>query len=153
MAGQVLHVLDGDVLGEQVGDDHHAERVRADDLGQADIPEPALEHETDRLGGDAAILEGPAAEPGGAKQRGVLRIVGTMGKSVRTRTRLSLRDRVSMPIPGGPKERWLMDCMSGQPRSVGRHSICLIRSFIIHYQPALPLSGKSYNAGSRLHLE
>ena len=57
MTGQVLHILDGDVLGEQGGDDHHAERVRADDRGQADIPKPAPEHETDRLSGDAAVLE------------------------------------------------------------------------------------------------
>ena len=32
-----------------------------------------------------------------------------MGKSVRTRTCFSLRDRVPMPIPGGPNERWSMD--------------------------------------------
>ena len=41
---QVLHVLHGHVLAQQVGDHHDSETVRSDDLRQPCILEPSLEH-------------------------------------------------------------------------------------------------------------
>ena len=41
---QVLHVLHGHVLAQQIGDHHHPETVRGNDLGQPCLLEPPLEH-------------------------------------------------------------------------------------------------------------
>ena len=69
MAGQVLHVLERHVLGEQVGDDQDAEAVGAEDGGQPGILEPPLEHEAHGVGrqgpgGELLLLAQGRAEQG-----------------------------------------------------------------------------------------
>ena len=50
VAGQVLDVLEGHVLGKQVGHDEDAEAVGAKDIGQAGIFEPSFEHTAHGVG-------------------------------------------------------------------------------------------------------
>ncbi len=74
---EVLNVLDGDALGEKVGDDHRPEAVGCDDGREPGVPEPPLEHRPDRprrhraireaLGGE---LKGPEERPGRVKLSG-----------------------------------------------------------------------------------
>ena len=59
---QVLDLLDGDVLVEQGGDDHDAERARHQVGGEPGHGEAALEHGTDGAAGDIPAGEGPAPE-------------------------------------------------------------------------------------------
>ena len=68
VAGQVLDVLEGHVLGEQVGHDEDAEAVGAKDIGQPGIFEPSFKHTA-----HGVRRQGPGGErllfsPGGPKQ-------------------------------------------------------------------------------------
>ena len=53
--GKVLDVLDGHALAEQVGDDHDAEAVRADDLGQPGVLEQPLDQVPGELRVDRSL--------------------------------------------------------------------------------------------------
>ena len=57
MAGQVPHVFERHVLGEQVGDDQDAEAVGAEDRGQPGILQAPLEHKAHGVG-----RQGPRGE-------------------------------------------------------------------------------------------
>ena len=81
LAGEVLHVLDRDALGQQVGHDHHPKAVRGDGRRQSGILQAPLEN--------APADPRPAAarpEPcggvvvGAAEERRLLRIVTDPGR-------------------------------------------------------------------------
>ena len=68
VTGQVLDVLEGHVLGEQVGHDEDAKAVGAKDIGQPGIFEPSFKHTA-----HGVRRQGPGGEyllfsPGGPKQ-------------------------------------------------------------------------------------
>ena len=74
MAGQVLHILERHVLGEQVGDDQDPEAVGAEDRGQAGILEPPLEHEAHGVGRQGPVGEFLLFSQGRPEQGSFLRI-------------------------------------------------------------------------------
>ena len=69
MAGQVLDVLHGDALVEEVGDDHGPEAVDPDEGRKAGGPETALEHGA----------QGPGFDAGGARFTLALPAAGSAG--------------------------------------------------------------------------
>ena len=67
VAGQVLDVLEGHVLGEQVGHDEDAEAVGAEDVGQPGIFEPSFEQAAHGVGrqGPGELVKEAAGAAGG----------------------------------------------------------------------------------------
>ena len=81
VAREVLHVLDGDALGQQVRDNHHPEAVRGEHLREPGVLEAALEEAADGPGADAARPEtGRGVEVRRAEERGSLGIIGDPGR-------------------------------------------------------------------------
>ena len=80
MTGQVLHVLQRHVLGEQICHDQDAEAVGTEDRGEAGILQPPLEHEAHGVG-----RQGPGGElllfpQGGPEQGRLLEVLSDPGR-------------------------------------------------------------------------
>ena len=64
VAGQVLDVLEGHVLGKQVGHHEDAEAVGAEDIGQPGIFEPSFEHTAHGVGRQGQQRRASSVFPG-----------------------------------------------------------------------------------------
>ncbi len=74
VAGEILHVVEGYALDEQVGHHHDAERMRRDEGGETGIFEPPLQHRPDGPGTDAGAAQ--AARRGGGRGTEQGRVLG-----------------------------------------------------------------------------
>ena len=81
VACKVLHVLHGDALAQEVGDDYHAEAVRAEHLRETRVLAATLEETADGPSADAARAEtGRGVEVCRAKEGESLGIVDDPGR-------------------------------------------------------------------------
>ena len=91
VAGEVLHVLDGDALAEQVGHDHHPKAVRGEDRRQPGILQAPLEE----------LPHGPRPDAPGAKPR-----LGVPVAPAKKRRLLRLERVLERPLQRGKPRSW-----------------------------------------------
>ena len=80
MAGQVLHILQGHVLGEQVGHDQDPEAVGTEDRRQAGIFKPPLEQASHVIGRQGTVGQHFPVSQGRPEQRGLFGCVLDPGR-------------------------------------------------------------------------
>ncbi len=102
MPDQVLDLLDGDVLGQQSGDDYDAEGVRRQVGGESGCGEPALEHGSD----------GSSAREGSGRLR-MYAPNYRSAQALQTRVEVSILDggtweQLKQEFAGGTKDIWMV---------------------------------------------